>query len=64
MSRKATPVVTRNECGYSRRFTVPGAVRARATTGIWRRASSRPKKPSVATGSHGTPWPSRVWYQP
>ena len=43
---------------------MPGAARARATTGIRRSASSVPKKPATATGSHGTPWPSRVWYQP
>ena len=43
---------------------MPGAVRARATTGIRRSASSRPMKPTTATGSHGTWWPSRVWYQP
>ena len=43
---------------------MPGAVRARATTGIRRRASSRARNPAVAAGSHGTPWPGRVWYQP
>ena len=43
---------------------MPGAARARATTGIRRSASSVPKNPATATGSHGTPWPSRVWYQP
>ena len=43
---------------------MPGAVRARATTGIRRSASSEPRKPATATGSHGTPWPSRAWYQP
>ena len=63
MIRKATPS-TRNVCGYSRRLAMPGAARARATTGIRRRASSVPKKPATAIGSHGTPWPSRVWYQP
>ena len=30
MSRKAAPSATRNECGSSRRLTVPGAARARA----------------------------------
>ena len=64
MSRKATPSAARNVCGSSRRRTMPGAVRARATTGIRRRASSKPRKPATATGIHGTPWPSRVWYQP
>ena len=55
---------TRNACGASRRFVMPGAVRARATTGIRRSASSAKRKPITATGIHGTPWPSRVWYQP
>ena len=55
MSRKAAPSATRNECGSSRRLTVPGAARARATTGIRRSASSKPRKPAAATGSHGTP---------
>ena len=32
VSRKATPA-SQNECGSSMRFTMPGAVRARATTG-------------------------------
>ena len=63
MIRKTTPS-TRNECGYSRRLAMPGAARARATTGIRRSTSSVPRKPATATGSHGTPWPSRVWYQP
>ena len=43
---------------------MPGAVRARATTGIRRSASSKARNPATATGSHGTPWPSRAWYQP
>ncbi len=43
---------------------MPGAARARATTGIWRRASSRATNPAAATGSHGTWWPGRAWYQP
>ena len=64
MSRKAVPSATRNVCGSSRRCTMPGAVRARATTGIRRSASSKARKPATATGSHGTPWPSRAWYQP
>ena len=63
MIRKATPS-TRNGCGYSRRLARPGAAKASVTTGIRRRASSGPKKPATATGSHGTPWPSRVSYQP
>ncbi len=42
---------------------MPGAARARATTGIRLSASSVPKKPATATGSHG-PWASAWWYQP
>jgi hypothetical protein len=64
MARKAAPSAARNACGSSRRLAVPGAARARATTGIRRSASSVPKKPATATGIHGTPWPSRAWYQP
>ena len=64
MSRKAVPSAARNVCGSSRRLTVPGAARARATTGIRRSASSSAEKAGHATGSHGTPWPSRAWYQP
>ena len=60
MIRKATPSAARNECGSSRRLTMPGAVRARATTGIRRSTSSKPRKPTTATGIHGTWWPSRV----
>jgi hypothetical protein len=33
---------------------MPGAVRARATTGTRRSASSKPSKPATATRSHGT----------
>ncbi len=38
---------------------MPGAVRARATTGIRLSASSVPRNPATATGNHGS-----VWYQP
>ena len=43
---------------------MPGAASARATAGIRRSASSRTRKPTTATGIHGTPCPRRVWYQP
>jgi hypothetical protein len=38
---------------------MPGAARARATTGIRLSASSAPRNPAAATGYHGS-----VWYQP
>jgi hypothetical protein len=43
---------------------MPGAVRARFTAGVWLSASRVPRKPSAATGNHGTPWPICVRYQP
>jgi hypothetical protein len=42
---------------------MPGAVSARVTTGIKLSASSAPRDPAAAIGSHGT-WPGRVSYQP
>ena len=60
MIRKAAPSSMRNVCGSSSRLTIPGAARARATSGILRSASSKPRKPTTATGIHGTPWPSFV----
>ena len=42
---------------------MPGAVSAHATTGIRLTASSAPRAPAAAIGSHGT-WPGRVSYQP
>ena len=45
-------------------FLFEVSVRARVTTRIRHSASSRPRKPAAATGIHGTPWRSRVWYQP
>jgi hypothetical protein len=38
---------------------MPGAVRARVTTGMRLSASSVPRNPATATGNHGS-----VWYQP
>ncbi len=43
---------------------MPAAFSARETTGTRLRASSKPSQPITATGIHGTPWPSLVWYQP
>jgi hypothetical protein len=42
---------------------MPGAVTARATTGIRLSASSAARDPAAAIGSHGT-WTVRVSYQP
>ena len=42
---------------------MPGAVSARAATGIRPAASSVPRDPAAAIGSHGT-WLERVSYQP
>jgi hypothetical protein len=42
---------------------MPGAVRARAATGIRLSASSMPRDPAAAIGSHGI-WLERVSYPP
>ena len=52
VSRKAIPSATRNECGYSRRLTMPGAAGARATAGRMAEETRCPARPG-ALGSAG-----------